>query len=74
MQELWGSVDLGWESSLALTLTGYARIFFIWRDRDSAKGRMCKHQTTDVLKIYSGKNIGENIFRALKQVKYNRIL
>lgn len=40
------------------------------RDRDPAKGKMCKHQTTDVLKILSGRIYGGGTFRVLEQVKY----
>ena len=70
-------MSLGWESSLGfgpkwLYICGYV-LFGERRKRDVAKGKMCKHQAIDVLKIHSEKKIwwGGGNFRALKKIKYN---
>lgn len=61
---------------MVLVLNNYTSvdIFYLEREkRDIAKGKMCKHQATDVLKIHSEKkkNIwqGGGNFRALKKIK-----
>lgn len=65
MRKSWArSEALDWEASLvwALTLSGSVSVDVSYgergRDRDPAKGKMCKHQTTDVLKILSGRIYG----------------